>query len=153
VSSSTGPRGRGTQGVRLIFAYDADGIRLLARLPGPDTVPPGDDVHAEPPATAIAAELRTAEDVPTFRRVVDEAIPGSVEVFDPDRGPFLDPRPPGSGAFDVVVPDDERARHVVLLAGAEGVPKALRFAPRPAARAADRVIARFDFRGGEHGAG
>ncbi|HKF00569.1 MAG TPA: hypothetical protein VKG45_16760 [Actinomycetes bacterium] len=140
-------------GVRLIFAYDADGIRLLARLPGPDAVPPGDDVDAEPPVTAIAAELRTAEDVPTFRRVVDAAIPASVEVFDPDTGPFLDPRPPSSGAFDVVVPDDERARQVVLLAGAEGVPEGLRFAPPPAARAADRVIARFDLRGGAHGAG
>jgi hypothetical protein len=146
------PGGGRARGVRLIFGYDADGVRLLARLPGPEVVPPGDDVRAEPPATAIAAELRTAGDVPTFRRVVDEAIPETVEVYDVGR-PFRTPGADNPGVFDVIVPDDERARHVVLLAGAHGVPKGLRFAPPPAARAADRVIGRFDFRGGEHGRG
>jgi hypothetical protein len=146
------PGGGRTPGVRLVFAYDADGIRLLARLPGPGTVLPGDDVRAEPPATAIAAELRTAEDVPTFRRIVHDAIPATVEAFGGGQ-PFRHPGPRTSGAFDVVVPDDRRAHAVVLLAGADGVPRGLRFAPPPAARAAERVIARFSFAGGEHGVG
>ena len=143
------PGGGRTPGVRLVFAYDADGIRLLARLPGPGTVLPGDDVRAEPPATAIAAELRTAEDVPTFRRIVHDAIPATVEAFGGAQ-PFRHPGPRTSGAFDVVVPDDERARDVVLVAGARGVPPELRFAPAPGARARAREIARFSFRGDEH---
>ena len=49
--------------------------------------------------------------------------------------------------------DALRAHAVVLLAGADGVPRGLRFAPPPAARAAERVIARFSFVGGEHGVG
>jgi hypothetical protein len=137
-------------GIHLVFAYDTDGIQLTARIPGALTVAPSDDVTAEPPATAIAAELRTAKDVPTFRRVVHDAIPPTIEVFDPDRGVHRLPRPRESGAFAVVVPDDERARDVVLVAGARGVPPELRFAPAPGARARAREIARFSFRGDEH---
>jgi hypothetical protein len=143
------PKSGRTLGIHLVFA-DTDGIQLTARIPGALTVAPSDDVTAEPPATAISAELRTAKDVPTFRRVVHDAIPPTIEVFDPDRGVHRLPRPRESGAFAVVVPDDERARDVVLVAGARGVPPELRFAPAPGARARAREIARFSFRGDEH---
>jgi hypothetical protein len=147
------PRGERMPGVHLIFAYDADGIRLTARVHGAEVVGPSDDVTVEPPETAIAAELRTGRDVPIFRRVVEDAIPETIEAFDPDGGVFRVPGPRESGAFAVVVPDDERARDVVLVAGARGVPRGLRFAPPPGARAAARAIARFSFRGDEHGNG
>jgi len=137
-------------GVRLVFAYDAGGIRLVARQPGPRPSLPSDDPGGEPPETAIAADLHTPQGVPTFRRVVRDAIPDSVEVFHPDRT-FRVPEPRASGAFAVLLPDDGRASEVVLVAGARGVPGSFRFAPPPGARAGAREIARFPLREETHG--
>ena len=138
--------------VRLTFAFDEGGIRLIDRTPVEKRIPPSDDVVADPPPAALAAELRTSGDAPTFRRVLHEAIPQDVEVFDPDQGVSRHPVAPASGAFTVLVPDDEDASDVVLVAGVDAVPAQPGIEGQRAFRAAPpgepvpQELARFPFR-------
>ena len=71
------------------------------------------------PSDAVVTELRDAADATTYRQIVERALPHDVEVFDPavERGVRRHPQPLPSGVFTVIVPDDERAESVVLLAG------------------------------------
>ena len=71
------------------------------------------------PSDAVVTELRDAADATTYRQIVEHALPHDVEVFDPavERGVRRHPQPLPSGVFTVIVPDDERADSVVLLAG------------------------------------
>ena len=109
----------GVRALRLSFAYDESGIRVIDRTPVDKRVPPSADEAASLPAAALCAELRTAEGQTTYRRVLGNAIPLDIEVFDPDteRGVYRSPTPLPSGAFSVVVPDDGKAEQVVLLVG------------------------------------
>ena len=123
--------------IRLTLAYDEAGVRVIDRTPVTKPVPPSveDDpgLHRRPgpasrssPAHAVVTELRDAADATTYRQIVEHAIPHDVEVFDPavERGARRHPQPLASGVFTVIVPDDERAESVVLLAGsrAAGAP-------------------------------
>ncbi|WP_432513056.1 hypothetical protein [Kineococcus sp. SYSU DK001] len=114
------PNREPVRAVRLTFAYDSSGIRLIDRTPVDKRVPPGEDPGAAPSPDTVSAELRTAADRPTFRvRLSPYDIPQSTEVFDPgtERGVHRVPRAPTRGAFSVIVPDDAAAQDVVLLAG------------------------------------
>ena len=115
--------------IRLTLAYDDSGVRVIDRTPVTKPVPPSvENVPpfagaraGEPqlPSHAVVTELRDTADETTYRQIVEHAIPEDVEVFDPavERGVRRHPQPLPSGVFTVIVPDDERAESVVLLAG------------------------------------
>ena len=112
--------GDARRAVRLTFAYEPSGMRLIDRTALGKPAGPGDDPGAPWPDQAIGAELRTADQRATFRRLLPAgAIPADVEVFDPaiPGGVRRQPAPPPSGVFTVVVPDDGDATEVVLMAG------------------------------------
>lgn len=117
--------------IRLTFAYDESGVRVIDRTPVDKPVPPSVDsppaaraADAPPPLPrdAVVTELRSQDDATTYRQVVTGAIPRDVEVFDPDleRGVRRHAVPLRAGVFTVIVPDDERAESVVLLGRATG---------------------------------
>ncbi|HEX2222392.1 MAG TPA: hypothetical protein VHK06_07685 [Candidatus Limnocylindria bacterium] len=108
---------RPARATRLTFAYDASGIRLIDRQPISRPAPPADEAPAQLTASDIVAELRTAADAATYRRVLPQAIRRDVEVFDPalPGGVRRDPSPPAAGVFTVIVPEDPAADEVVLL--------------------------------------
>lgn len=106
--------------IRLTFAYDTAGVRLIDRTPVGKPVGATDDPGAASvgPGT-LAAELRTADQRATFRRLLPAgAVPPDAEVFDPDvaGGVRRDPTPLPAGVFTVIVPDDQDAAEVVLIA-------------------------------------
>jgi hypothetical protein len=115
--------------IRLTLAYDESGVRVIDRTPVTKPAPPSAETvpaftgaragEPELPGHAVVTELRDAGDETTYRQVVEHAIPQDVEVFDPnvERGAWRHPQPLPSGVFTVIVPDDERAESVVLLAG------------------------------------
>jgi hypothetical protein len=147
--------------IRLTLAYDDTGVTVIDRTPVVKPVPPsvpepasfraaaaGD---APPlPAHAVVAELRAADDTTTYRQVVEQAIPETREIFDPafERGVRRSPFPPSSGVFTVIVPDDDRAETVVLLAGprSTGAARALAAAAAPSAGPVE--LTRFPLRAG-----
>jgi hypothetical protein len=104
--------------IRLTFSFGPDGIQLIDSQTIEKRVPASDPLPAEFDATTVAAEARTADEAPTFRAVIPQAIPRDVEVFDPDLpgGVRRDPSPPASGVFTVLIPEHDGAEHVVLLA-------------------------------------
>lgn len=152
---SPGPDRLPVGALRLTFAYDASGIRLIDRTPVDKRVPPSEDPASAPSHEAVSAELRTAGDRPTFRvQLSPYDIPQSTEVFDPeaDHGVYRIPVAPREGAFSIIVPDDDAAQDVVLLGG----PTTTRpgFADAPArASGPPQVLGRFSLRasGGEAG--
>jgi hypothetical protein len=115
--------------IRLTLVYDESGVRVIDRTPVPKPAPPSvEDVptftaarpgEPELPSHAVVTELRDAGDETMYRQIVEHAIPQDVEVFEPgvERGARRHPQPLPSGVFTVIVPDDERAQAVVLLAG------------------------------------
>lgn len=112
--------------VRLTFAYDPSGIRLIDRTEVHKSAGASIDPGVSPPAGSIVAELRTNDDRPTFRRILPpDAVPSDVEVFDPGvpGGVRRHPTPPSSGVFTVVVPADAAADQVVLVGGAQAAPQ------------------------------
>ncbi len=149
----TDQEGQPPRAVRLTFSYDADGIQLVSRQAVTMRVPPGDDPTAPVPATGFAAELRTPADDTTFRRVLHDAIPRDVEVFDPDlqRGMARAPVTRPSGVFTVLVPDDGRADEVVLLAGREDVPPSFDVPPEADVGPGPVEVGRFRLREGGQG--
>jgi hypothetical protein len=126
--------------IRLTYAYDESGVRIIDRTPVTKPVPPSVEDRpaftptargAEPalPSHAVVAELRSGYDATTYRQIVENAIPNDVEVFEPgvERGARRHPVPLPKGVFTVIVPDDEQAESVVLLAG-------------PGSRSADQAL-------------
>lgn len=103
--------------IRLTFSFGPDGIQLIDTQTIEKRVPPSDPLPAELDAMTVAAEVRSADEAPTFRAVVPQAIPRDVEVFDPDLpgGVRRDPSPPAQGVFTVLIPESDAADHVVLL--------------------------------------
>jgi hypothetical protein len=118
--------------IRLTFSYGPDGIQLIGRQALVMQVPPSDDATF-PPTSGLAAELRSGDDEPTFRRNLAQAIPHDSEVFAPEEegGMHRAPVAPESGVFTVLVPDDDRAEDLVLLAGPRDVPESIARAVEP----------------------
>jgi hypothetical protein len=106
--------------IRLTFAYDETGVRVIDRTPVEKLVPAS---VAEPaaavPTHAVVAELRDRDDAAVYRQIVEQALPESTEVFEEgvERGMWRHPVPQVRGVFTVIVPDDAAAESVVLLAG------------------------------------
>jgi hypothetical protein len=140
--------------VRLTFAYDRNGVRLIDRTPVDKRVPAGADVSAALAVAAVGAELRTAGGEATYRTLLGPYdLPQTTEVFDPaaEHGVYRVARAPATGSFSVIVPDDGRTEEVVLVAGpGSAAPGAAATPADPASGA--QVIARFPWReGGDDG--
>ncbi|GAA3077340.1 hypothetical protein [Streptosporangium carneum] len=116
----------GTPAVRLTFAYDTKGIRLRSRTPVGKAAPEGEDTTVQLRADAVTAELHTLEGQVIYRQAVPSAMPATIEIFGGSEGASTVPNRLTSGAFSVIVPLDELAREVVLLAQPDALPSALR---------------------------
>jgi hypothetical protein len=150
--------------IRLTLAYDESGVRVIDRTPVTKPVPAS--VPAPPPSGApargaaqplpthaVVAELRSDDDSTTYRQIVEHAIPHDVEVFEPgvERGVRRHGVPLATGVFTVIVPDDEAASSVVVLAAPQS-----RMAPPDAdtrALAGPVELTRFSLRGPDGGNG
>lgn len=144
----TAPRKRSRKAIRLTFAYDADGIRLIDRTKVAKR-PPESAPAPEGSVAALIAELRSGSSA-TYRQTLPDGIPRDVEVFDPrlTRGVYRSPTPPKAGAFSIVVPDDEAADEIVLLTAPEPTARSRGAGTSAAAAPAAPVeIARFKLRG------
>ncbi len=161
--TSSDPTAGAARSIRLTLTYDEQGVRVVDRTPVSKPVPPsvpsapsfGPRVAGAPPPLpdhAVVAELRSADDATTYRQIIEQAIPRDVEVFDPDveHGMYRRPQPLSMGVFTVIVPDDQAAQDVVLLARDTGAPPGPSAAPPPgdAAAGAPVELARFSLRPG-----
>src|SRR5262245_38544836 len=91
-------------GVRLTFAYDASGIRLVERTPVGKAAPPGEDPATVAPGGVLTVELRTPGDAVTYRQALPRAMPQTIEVHGGPGGLQRVPNRLTSGAFTAVVP-------------------------------------------------
>jgi hypothetical protein len=137
---------RGHRSVRLTFAYDDAGIRLVRRTRRHRPPPPSDDPRRAALPRALTAELRTARGALIFRRVLHDPIPRSVEFLGPNGKFQRAPGGPRSGVFTVVVPFTRRADHLVLLAGPEVRLAQPALAPRAGEERRRRELARIPLR-------
>jgi hypothetical protein len=107
----------GDGSVRLTFAYDDAGLRLVSRTPRRKPPPPSAPLDREPPPNTAMVELRSRDDEVRYRQLLTDPVPQSLEVLDPDgrlrRVAYAHP----TGSFSVVVPRPAAAAVVVVLAG------------------------------------
>ena len=108
---------RRPRSLRLTFAFDASGLRLIDRTPRMKPAPPSDKIDAAPGREAIVAELRSASGAIVYRKRLHHPIPQDVEVFDPETEPHREPVAPAKGSFSVVVPSMARAVEVIIDVG------------------------------------
>ena len=102
--------------VRLVLAYDDDGLRLAGFTARRKPAPRSDDTVGEAPANAVSITVRLRDGSVVYRRLMSEPIPQSVEVIEAGtirRVPWA----PESGAFAVVVPALDQPGEVVIDAG------------------------------------
>src|SRR3954447_19081514 len=97
------PALRGPRSLRLTFAYDDGGLRLVGRTARRSPPPPTEPVHAEPPPSAIVLELRSPDGEVRYRGVLIDPIPQSLEAGTPDGDRMRFTRAPASGAFTAVI--------------------------------------------------
>jgi len=119
--------------VRLTFAYDTSGIRLVDRTPVGKAAPPSEDPGTVAPEGVLTVELRTPGDAVTYRQALPLVMTQTIEVHGGPEGLQRVPNLLTSGAFTVVVPADETATEVVLTASAEALPPGLQAALAAAA--------------------
>lgn len=128
--------------LRLTFAYDSSGLRLVSHAKRLKPAPPSDSIDQPVAPGGVAAELHTPRGERVYRQRLPGAFPSSVEVPDPDLGMRRAAVRPERGTLSVVVPVRHNATHVVVIAGPDvvGVPFELGESP-----AADRprVLGRF----------
>lgn len=102
---------------RLTFAYDAEGVRLQRHTDRMKQAPPSQPLDRSPADDAVVAEVRDAAGTAVYRAQINDALPSSAEVFDPDGSIRRERYVPERGMFTVVVPIDRRSDHVVVDAG------------------------------------
>jgi hypothetical protein len=115
--------------VRLIFEYDAEGVRLVLQQPV-DVAVTGFDVHPDV-RPGHYVEIRDAAGAALNRVPVHSAFTGSSEVFPEDHGePITRVDTSGQpGAFTVVVPAPEAAARIAVVRIAQPAPDV----PKPGA--------------------
>ena len=101
----------------MTFRYNGDGLRLVDITPRQSPPQPSDDLEGEPPGAAIVLEMRTRDGDITFRRLLNDPIPQTLEARSPERGLWRVDHAPPTGSFSVVVPPPERGASVVVSAG------------------------------------
>lgn len=104
--------------VRLTFAYDDDGLRLVDRTPRRRPAPRSAPLDREPPPAAVVVEVRAQGGGPLYRVLLADPIPQTLEATGADgtlrRHPYVAPK----GAFTAVVPAPTEATVLVVEAGA-----------------------------------
>lgn len=137
--------------VRLTFAYDDGGLRLVSRTPRRKPPPPTAPLDREPPPNTVVVELRSRENVVQYRQLLTDPIPQTLEVIDPDgqfrRVAYAHP----TGGFSVVVPRPATAAVVVVSAGPRAELAQPGLAPPPGAPPGWRELARLALGGGRDG--
>jgi hypothetical protein len=134
--------------VRLTFAYDTSGIRLVERTPVGKAAPPSEDPGTVAPEGVLTVELRTPGDAVTYRQALPRVMTQTIEIpSDVPGGLQRVPNLLTSGAFTAVVPADETATEVVLTASTEALPPGLQAAlAAPAPRDRPVELGRFRLR-------
>jgi hypothetical protein len=129
--------------VRLIFEYEGDDVRLVSSQAVDMVVPPGDPVAADTTPPGVLAEVRQADGTTLYRKSVGQLLRSDVEVFsdDPARSITRAPVDRPSGTFVLVIPDDEAADHLALVANS----------PEAGARMATRELLRVPLGSGAAG--
>jgi hypothetical protein len=115
---------------RVVFEYEGDQIRKVSQQRIEMSAPPSHSIEGHQNEVGFWYELRDANDKPVYRRVIQNPIQSTAEVFSPDgsivRRPVEKPR----GVFHIVVPEISEAATLVLV----GTPQP---APVPAGPPAD----------------
>ena len=103
--------------VRLTFEYDGDEVRLVGQQPV-DAVPLAGDEPAAGEESGFAVEVRAGDGRVLHRRVLNEPMHASAEVFSPEPGANITrvAKTEDRGTFTVLVPALPDADHVALLA-------------------------------------
>lgn len=142
---------RRPRSIRLTFRFDDSGIRIIDRTPRLKPARVSEPLATPPHPAKIIAEVRSPQGAPVFRATLNDPIPQSVEIFEPDGRPQRVASVRSTGVFSVVVPVDRRADHIVIEAG-ENVRLAQEpFALLPEAESRRRVLGRFPLRKGRWG--
>jgi hypothetical protein len=67
--------------VRLTFADDASGSRMVARTPVGKAAPPSEAPATVAPEGVLTVELPTPDDAVTYRQALPRAMPQTIEVY------------------------------------------------------------------------
>lgn len=106
-----------TRSVRLTFAYDDDGLKLVDRTARRGAAPPTAPLDRDPPPGAVVVEVQAEGGGALYRTLLADPIPQSLEAVDADgtlrRHAHAAPR----GAFTAVVPAPAEATMLVVAAG------------------------------------
>lgn len=132
--------------LRLTFAYEGDDVRLVSRQEV-DAIPPASDDIADG-AEGFWIEVRSDQDEPVHRRVMEDPLRSDVEVFslEPDRSLARASVERLSGSFSVLVPHLPDATEVALFSSSAPGAQQLRAAlGEPHTGAVE--VARFSLRG------
>lgn len=131
---------------RLTYAYDANGIRLVAQQRVATLAPPDDSELTETGRAGYWVEVRDEAGEALYRQVITSPFRTMAEAHSPDPGrrPVHVPTTAPEGAFQVLVPDLPGAHDVVLhgLTGpgeAAEPPKPPEAKPRRRGRAPERA--------------
>lgn len=115
--------------MRLVFEYEGDQVRLISQTPV-SMVVAGNNPAANAPG--IYVDSRSADDAPLARVRAPAALLQSAEVFPEKPGERIHRvDQPRRGAFSIVVPAPEAARHVTVVEIAPDAPSG-GVAPPPA---------------------
>ena len=106
-----------SRSLRLTFAYDDEGLRLVDRTRRLGVAPPTAPLDRDPPPAAVVVEVRAEGGGALYRTLLADPIPQSLESFDPEAGLRRHAHAPPSGGFSAVVPAPEDATEVVVWAG------------------------------------
>lgn len=111
-----GRGGTQPQAWRLTYAFDANGIRLVAQQRVATVTPPDDSDLTESGRAGYWIELRDAAGEALYRQVIPNPFRMTAEVHSPEPGrqPRHVPTVAPEGAFQVLVPDLPGAHEVVL---------------------------------------
>ncbi len=141
---------------RVTFEYQGDQVRKVGQQRIAMTAPPSHELAPSPNSTGFWYELRDDKNNTVYRRVMQNPIQTTVEVFSPTgtitRRPVQNP----SGTFQVVVPEVQQATNLVLVATPQPPAQPIGTAAQERARAPRprvgtgpaREIARFSLKEG-----
>jgi hypothetical protein len=148
--SDRGPQGeaagrRGSPARRLIFEYEGDDVRLVSTQAVDMVVPPGESLAGDEAPPGVLAEVRQADGTTLYRQAVGHLLRSDVEVFsdDPTRSIARAPVDRPSGTFALLIPEDEAADHLAIVANA----------PETGARMRTRELVRVPLAPGAGGGG
>lgn len=126
--------------VRLIFEYDANGVRLVSQQPVNVTPPPGEAAASFQGRAGFWLELRDDQRSVLYRRAVSDPTLQQREVFSQQPGEtIVRADAPVGGAFTMLVPALSSGTRVALM----GTPPADAGAPRGAAAPEAQEIVEF----------